>query len=113
MTAKPTYQRTTLLDVGSISLGERSGWRPRSTRRIAELRVIFRAGQFGQSCACSVQVLETADVDGKQFIDDGFSTVAALQELKAEYEAMGAAAAPADAADAGDRAAGTSAFCTE
>ena len=68
-----------------LSLGERSGWRNRSTKRVGELRTTFADGQFGQSVACGVQVLPVEDADGASLIDDGVSTVQALVELKAAH----------------------------
>jgi len=73
-----------------FSTCEQSGWRPRAEKRIQGLKDIFRAGQFGLSCACTVQILELKDVDGCSLIDDGVSTVLALQGLKEEHALHGA-----------------------
>ena len=84
MAEKPTFVRNAILQLDKLSLDERSGWRKRSEKRIEELVSIFRAGQFGQSAACGVQVLPEEDADGASVIDDGCSTVAALKKLQAE-----------------------------
>ena len=83
MSQKPRFVQNALLPLEMLSLGERSGWRNRSTKRVGELRTTFADGQFGQSVACGVQVLPVEDADGASFIDDGVSTVQALVELKA------------------------------
>ena len=95
MAAKPTYVQTVVVSSDKLSLGEGSGWRARSTSRVAQLREVFLAGQFGQSCACGVQILAKEDVDGAHLIDDGVSTVAALKQLQKER----AERAPADDPD--------------
>ena len=82
MAAKPKYVRTAVASLEKLSLAEGSGWRPCSASRVAQLRVIFLAGQFGQSCACGVQILAKEDVDGAHLIGDGVSTVAALKFLR-------------------------------
>ena len=85
MTQKPRFVKNALIPLEKLSLSERSGWRNRSTKRVAELRNIFADGQFGQSVACGVQVLPVEDVNGASIIDDGISTVQALVELKAGH----------------------------
>ena len=85
MSQKPRFVQNALLPLEKMSLGERSGWRNRSAKRVAELRTIFADGQFGQSVACGVQVLPVTDADGASLIDDGVSTVQALVELKAAH----------------------------
>ena len=77
--------RNALVELENPSLGERSGWRNKSTKRVGELRTIFADGQFGQSVACVVQVLPLEDADGASIIDDGVSTVQARVELKAAH----------------------------
>jgi len=86
MSLKPTFVKNALLPLEQISLEERSGWRPRSDKRIEQLAELFRAGQFGVSCACGVQLLSAEDINGKYLIDDGYSTVAALEKLRAEQQ---------------------------
>ena len=85
MSQKPRFVQNALLPLEKLSLGERSGWRNRSTKRVGELRTTFADGQFGQSVACGVQVLPVEDADGRSLIDDGCSTVQALEELKAAH----------------------------
>ena len=63
-----------------LSLGEGSGWRAPSEARVAQLRKIFRAGQFGQSRASGVQILAKEDVDGARLIGDGISTAAVVED---------------------------------
>ena len=64
MAAKPKYVRTAVVSLEKLSLAEGCGWRPCSASRVAQLREVFLAGQFGQSCACGVQILAKEDVDG-------------------------------------------------
>ena len=85
MSQKPRFVQNALTPLEKLSLGERSGWRNRSTKRVGELRTTFADGQFGQSVACGVQVLPVEDADGASLIDDGVSTVQALAELKAAH----------------------------
>ena len=85
MSQKPRFVQNALLPLERLSLGERSGWRNRSAKRVGELRTTFADGQFGQSVACGVQVLPLEDADGASLIDDGVSTVQALVELKAAH----------------------------
>lgn len=86
MAQKPAFVKNALMPLSLFSLSERSGWRSVSEARIAQLADIFRAGQFGQSVACAVQVLDAEDADGKALIDDGVSTVTALLRLQDEHE---------------------------
>ena len=75
-----------VIPLEKLNLGERSGWRNRSTKRVGrELCTTFADDQFGQSVACGVQVLPVEDADGRSLIDDGCSTVQALVELKAAH----------------------------
>ena len=85
MSQKPRFMQNAFIPLEKLSLGERSGWRNRSTKRVGELRTTFADGQFGQSVACGVQVLPVADAGGASLIDDGVSTVQALVELKAAH----------------------------
>ena len=86
MSQKPQFVKNMLVPVEKFSLGERSGWRPRAAKRIKALQDIFLAGQFGLSCACGVTVLAVEDVDSCFLIDDGLSTVSALQGLKQSHQ---------------------------
>ena len=86
MSQKPRFVQNAIVPLEKLSLGERSGWRNRSTKRVGELRTTFADGQFGQSVACGVQVLPLEDVGGASLIDDGVSTVQALVDLKAAHE---------------------------
>ena len=79
MPMKPAYVSNAIDDLGNLRLGEWSGWKPRSVAHVAELRDVFRAGQFGQSCDCCVKMIGKYHVDGTPLIHDGVSTVAAGQ----------------------------------
>ena len=82
MSEKPQFAGHAIKALEKLSLGERSGWRARSSKRVAQLKTMFQAGQFGQSCACGATILGLEDLDGNSIIDDGCSTVQALMELK-------------------------------
>ena len=53
--------------------------------RVAELKIKFKGGEFGQSVICGVTILAIEDGNGRKLVDDGRSTMAALQELKGEW----------------------------
>ena len=61
-----------------------SGWRDICLDRVNELVEAFQRGEFGMSALCK-QVLEK-EGDGKKLLDDGLSTVSALQRCKAMWK---------------------------
>ena len=82
----PTFKRNTLLDVSALCVSAGvSGWRGICEARVAELLKAFMGGLFGLSVLCSVQILEK-EHDGMKVIDDGVSTVMALQKCQALQE---------------------------
>ena len=82
MTARPKFVSNIVVHLEKISLSEQSGWRTRSQSRINELIVTFGTGRFGLGIVSAVQLLGIQDVDEKNFIDDGYSSVEALLTIK-------------------------------
>ena len=70
----------------ALSLSVLSGWRDRDSGRIAKLTADFRGGKWNLTITGSPWVLEDTDVDGKLLLDDGYSTLSALSDLKQEYQ---------------------------
>ncbi len=54
-------------------------------REAPELVSIFKAGQWGQSVLSGIQVLPVQDGDGCTLLDGGFSSVAALKQIRDEH----------------------------
>ena len=63
-------------------------WRAHSAKKVSEFRVAWKEqGTFGTTLLSSVKVLPTTNCDGYHYMDDGASTVLALQDLKLDWEA--------------------------
>jgi hypothetical protein len=78
VTAGPTYVRSCVAVLGDLCVtGGQTGWRTGLQSRVDELAAKFQGGEFGQSCACGVSILNV-EVGGQKLIDDGVSTVTAL-----------------------------------
>ena len=88
MSAKPKNLRTVTIKLEKISLGENSGWRKPSKVRIDQLKIVFKAGQWGQSVTSGIQLLPVQDSDGT-LLDDGYSSVAALVDIRDEHKRLG------------------------
>ena len=63
-----------------------SGWRDPCPERVAELTQLFLDGGFGISVTCGIQILDTESSTGKRLVDDGVSTVTALQQCFKRWE---------------------------
>ena len=88
MSDKPTFVRTTVVELGKFCMDASvSGWRTPSPTRIAVLKTEFSEGRFGQTVSCSVSVLPEADAQDQAVIDDGYSTVKALRDLRDDWDA--------------------------
>ena len=88
MTDKPTFVRTAVVKLDQFCMDAGvSGWRTPSPSRIAFLKSEFAEGRFGQTVACSVSVLPEADAQDQAVIDDGYSTVKALRDLRDDWAA--------------------------
>jgi hypothetical protein len=76
----PQFIHNSVVPVLSLDMEDKnSGWRDPCPERVAELTKIFLDGGFGLSVLCGIQILDTASSSGKKLVDDGVSTVAALQ----------------------------------
>ena len=62
-----------------------SGWRDLDDERIDALKANFRDGQWGMNIMAGISVLSGTDCDGNRLVDDGLSTVVALQALTQEF----------------------------
>lgn len=71
-----------MLDTISI-LRPTSGWRDPDAERVKELEDAFYAGQWGMNVLQDVCLLDHRDMDGRQVIDDGLSTITALKNMRA------------------------------
>ena len=56
--------------------------------RIDQLKIVFKAGQWGQSVTSGIQLLPVQDSDGT-LLDDGYSSVAALVDIRDEHKRLG------------------------
>ncbi len=77
------------INVDSVQTGHRS----RDLEQIECLKNKFLGGEFGRTVACGVQLLEDEE-NGKKLLDDGLSTVIALQQIQEEYWRKDADAKP-------------------
>ena len=92
--AEYSVEDNRVFDVNDLSCAADSGWRELCEHRVAELTQLFKQGDFGQTtlsapsalCGPDKQPLEST-VDGKIRLNNGKSTIAALQKLKAERAA--------------------------
>ncbi len=72
--------------LNTISVSDKSGWRPRDDGRSLEIKQLCHGGQMGMNVFGGVTLLKgTADADGCTLIDDGLSTVLAWKEMEEEY----------------------------
>ena len=96
------------LSLEDISIADDSGWRPIDDTRVAELKNAFLRGEYGQNLLRKPSVLLSNNVpvmsrDGLRRLADGKHTVAALQELQAQYrQALAASTKRTDGQESDD-----------
>ena len=97
--AEYSVEDNRVFDVDDLSCAFDSGWRELDEQRVAELTQAFKQGDFGQTTLSAptalggrkkdseeMKLLESS-VDGKYRLNNGKSTIAALQQLKKERAA--------------------------
>ena len=92
----PRVRNSVVLPLDDFSIAADSGWRDLDEDRIDELVSIFKNGDFGATTLAMPTVLCDDEgkallsrEDGRARINNGKSTVAALQKLRAEWLASG------------------------
>ena len=85
----PRVLDTRRLALAEVSICEDSGWRDLDLERVAELRALFEAGEYGATTLAIPSILTDADGrpqvskhDGRYRLNIGKSTIAALQALQ-------------------------------
>jgi hypothetical protein len=77
----PQFIHNSVVPVLSLDVDDKnSGLRDPCPERIAELTQLFLDGGFGISGTRGIQILDTESSNGKKLVDDGVSTVTALQQ---------------------------------